>query len=143
MDMNGEAFTFPVIGFTLLMIAIILVSLVSVAYTVCKYVALYKMIESAEPVKTIKHFLLSALLPLAYGIILLKYAKKFDQEIMEKTEVFAEDKIPSSAVPEGFSEEVVDIRPQTLELKNDEYKVEEEAANSSQMNIVDENDIED
>jgi len=138
-----SAFTFPIVGFVFLMIACILVGILSLAYGVCRYIAIYKLIESSESVKTIKHFLLSILVPLAYGIILLKYAKKFDQEIMERTEVFAEDKIPSSAVPEGFSEEVVDIQPQTLELKNDEYKVEEETENASQMNIVDEDDIED
>ena len=97
MDMNAELFTFPVVGFILLMIAIILLSLASVAYTVCKYVAIYKLIESAEPVKTIKHFLLSMMVPLAYGIILLKYVKRYDQE----------------------------IQPQTLELEHEEYKIEE------------------
>lgn len=57
-------------------IAAVFLGLSSVAYLACSYICIYKNIEAIAPNKTIKYFLLSILVPFAYGIILMKCCKK-------------------------------------------------------------------
>jgi len=51
---------------------IILISLVSVALSVCQYICYYKIFESAVPKKSVKYLIISILVPLGLSICLMK-----------------------------------------------------------------------
>ena len=57
----------------------------AMAYAACKYICMYKNFELIAPEKPIKYFLLAILVPLAYGILLMKCCKKGYVEPMENT----------------------------------------------------------
>lgn len=77
-----------VILFIAIFVVALIMSFAAIAYSVCKYVCIYKVFESAVPEKSIKYFLLSMIIPLAYGICLLKSAKT---EMLQLTAVEATD----------------------------------------------------
>lgn len=70
--------------FVIIFIVAIILGLGAAAYAACRYVCIYKVFEAIAPEKTLKYFLLAILVPLAYGILLMKCCKKGSVEPMEE-----------------------------------------------------------
>ncbi len=75
-----------VVLFIVIFVVALVMSFATIAYSVCKYVCIYKVFESSVPEKSIKYFILSMIIPLAYGICLMKSAK-VEMEIPELEEI--------------------------------------------------------
>lgn len=70
--------------FIVIFILAIIMGIGAAAYAACRYICVYKIFESIAPEKTLKYFLLAILVPLAYGILLMKCCKRMDMEPIEE-----------------------------------------------------------
>ncbi len=64
-------------------------SIVSTVWATLQYVCRYKIFEDIVPHKSLKYFVLGILLPLAYGILMLKCKKVLEPEIVHFDAVIA------------------------------------------------------
>lgn len=102
-------------------------AIASVVHMGCGYVCIYKNLEAIAPQKAVKYFILSLLIPFAYGIILMKCCKKGYVEPMEdiQTETMPEQKLISDFVQGDDLEEVSAVE-ENVQPK-DHVQVEENA----------------
>ena len=81
---NGDPTGALVVVFIVIMIAAMIMGIGAAAYAACRYICVYKIFESIAPEKTLKYFLLAIMVPLAYGILLMKCCKSIDVEPIEE-----------------------------------------------------------